>query len=216
MEKILSVRISSLVRGGQTVVRNVVFDVAPGELIVLSGKNGAGKSSVLLAMMGHPSCSVEGDIRLGDESLVALPTHERARRGIFLAHQEPATIAGVALGGVVRSAREALDGKVSIPETHAELRLALEEIGLDASFVKRGLNEGFSGGEKKKAEMVQLVLLRPAVALLDEVDSGLDAPAREVVAAIIHRLRAQGTSFVVVTHSEEFKEKLHPTQGLQL
>lgn len=216
MESVFNVNISSLTRGGHEVARDVVFGVASGELVVLSGKNGAGKSSVLLAIMGHPSCDVVGEIRLRGEMLVGMPTHERARKGLFLAHQESPTIAGVALGGVVRSAREAVHGKVSIPETQSDLRAALEEIGLDPAFAKRGLNEGFSGGEKKKAEMVQLLLLRPAVALLDEVDSGLDVRAREAVATIIERLRADGTSFVVVTHSVDFKERLKPTKVVTL
>ena len=202
----------SIARAGKEILSEISFVCAPGELIVIRGKNGAGKSSLFSALMALPSVEiVSGDFSMNGESLISKKTYEIARSGLFLAHQEPPAIDGVSLGVVARAALETMCGVTEVPEAQRRIRETLAELGLPEDFAHKTLHSSMSGGEKKRAELFQLVLLRPKFALLDEIDSGLDSASCSIAAATIAKLRSEGTGFVVVTHSDAFAEILKPS-----
>lgn len=207
----------SITRGGKEILSDISFACAPGELIVIRGKNGAGKSSLFAALMALPGVEiVSGDFSIDGESLISKKTYEIARSGMFLAHQEPPAIDGVSLGVVARAALETMCGVTEVPEAQHRIRETLAELGLPEDFAHKTLHSSMSGGEKKRAELFQLVLLKPKFALLDEIDSGLDAASCAIAATAISKLRSEGTGFVLVTHSDVFAEALNPTKVLEL
>ena len=207
----------SISRNGKEILSDVSFVCAPGELIVIRGKNGAGKSSLLSAMMGLLGVEITGgDFSMNGESLIGIKTFEIARSGIFLAHQEPPAIDGVSLGVVARAALETMCGVTEVPEAQHRIRETLAELGLPEDFAHKTLHASMSGGEKKRAELFQLVLLKPKFALLDEIDSGLDAASCSIAASVITKLRSEGTGFVVVTHSDAFTETLKATRTISV
>lgn len=202
----------SIARAGKEILSDISFVCAPGELIVIRGKNGAGKSSLFSALMALPSVEiVSGDFSMRGESLISKKTYEIARSGMFLAHQEPPAIDGVSLGVVARAALETMCGVTEVPEAQHRIRETLAELGLPEDFAHKTLHSSMSGGEKKRAELFQLVLLKPKFALLDEIDSGLDSASCSIAAATIAKLRSEGTGFIVVTHSDAFAEILKPS-----
>ncbi len=207
----------SIARAGKEILSDISFVCAPGELIVIRGKNGAGKSSLLSAMMALPGIEITaGDFLMNGESLKSKKTYEIARSGIFLAHQEPPAIDGVSLGVVARAALETMCGITEVPEAQHRIRETLIELGFPEDFAHKTLNLSMSGGEKKRAELFQLVLLKPKFALLDEIDSGLDSASCSIASTAIAKLRSEGTGFVVVTHSDAFAEVLMPTRIVEL
>lgn len=207
----------SFSRSGVPILSDVSFSVAPGELVVIRGKNGVGKSSVLAAMMGLEGIEVTGgDVKLNDESILSMKTYERARKGMFLAHQEPPVIDGISLGFMCRAALEAMNGEADVPLAQRKIREALAALSLPEDFATKTLHGDMSGGEKKRAELVQMLVLEPKYALLDEIDSGLDAASVALAIKAIEQLRKVGTGFVVVTHSDAFVEALNPTKMLAL
>lgn len=207
----------SITRAGKEILSDISFVCAPGELIVIRGKNGAGKSSLFAALMALPGIEiVSGDFSIDGESLISKKTYEIARSGMFLAHQEPPAIDGVSLGVVARAALETMCGVTEVPEAQHRIRETLAELGLPEDFAHKTLHSSMSGGEKKRAELFQLVLLKPKFALLDEIDSGLDAASCAIAATAIAKLRSEGTGFVVVTHSDAFADALNPTRILTL
>lgn len=213
----LSIKKISVSRNNKQILSNISFDVAPGELVIVRGRNGAGKSTLLSAIMNLPGVEViEGDVCLGDESYRFKKTHEIARAGIFLSHQEPPAIDGVTLGTIARAGLESLCSISDVPLAQRRIRETLAELSLPPDFTQKTLHSTMSGGEKKRAELFLLVLLKPKFALLDELDSGLDAVSCEIAKAAIAKLRSEGTGFVVVTHSDGFAEGLGPTKNIEL
>jgi Fe-S cluster assembly ATP-binding protein len=200
--------------GDRTLVRDFSLKIGAGELHGLLGPNGAGKSSLLKTLAGHPDyIPVSGDCFLDGQPLEALGPDERARRGLFLAFQSPVELPGVSIGQLLRTARQMRlppGEPLDVLAFYEELYALLEELGLDRNWATRGANEGFSGGEKKRCELLQLLMLRPLVALLDEIDSGLDVDAMGWVARIIQKLRRGGTAIVLVTHHPRFLFPLDP------
>src|SRR5919199_4889758 len=169
---------------GREILRGVDLVVRPGEVHAMMGRNGSGKSTLANALMGHPKYVVtQGSVRLSGEDLLALKPDERARRGLFLAFQNPIAIPGVGTGNFLRAAVKAVRGTETINavQFRRELTERMQRLQMDASFATRSLNEGFSGGEKKRAEMLQLAMLKPRMAVLDEPDSGLDIDAVRIV-----------------------------------
>lgn len=213
----LEVRNLSIARGGREVLSNVSFCVDAGELVVLRGKNGAGKSSLLAALMGMDGVEVKsGEILVDDRSYGSYKTYERARAGMFLAHQEPPAIDGISLGFMARASLEAMKGVAEVPEAQRLIREASARIDVSESFTQKMLNVEMSGGEKKRAELFQLALLRPKVALLDEIDSGVDTATKELMLRVIAQLRSEGTAFVVVTHGDEFAGALKSDRTIEI
>lgn len=217
METGLAVNNLTVQRDGRDVVRDCSFTVAPGELVAIAGENGAGKSTLLAAIMGYAECVVtNGGMTLNAEAIDQLPMHERARRGLFLVHQEPPAIPGVSIAGAIRAEAEAVRGSISIPGVQGEIRAACARLGLDEAFSRRPLNDGLSGGEKKRAELLQMLVAHPKVVLIDELDSGLDAGMIAVAVGLIAELQRSGVGLVVVSHSASFVERLNPTRSLAL
>jgi len=196
---------------GKEIVRGVDLEINEGELHAMMGPNGSGKSTLAAALMGHPGYQLSGEIELDGERVDGLEADERARRGMFLGFQYPVAVPGLSVGSFLRAVLEAQHGeKVKVRPFREELNGVLERLELPPDFVGRSLNDGFSGGEKKRMEIVQLLMIRPRFALLDEIDSGLDIDALKLVAAGIREVTARGTAVLLVTHYQRILDHLRP------
>lgn len=198
------------------VVKGLSLEVPAGEVHAIMGPNGSGKSSLVNALMGHPKYAVTGGSATYDgRDVLAMAPHERAALGLFLAFQYPREIAGVTLRSFLYAAHQAqAKARGEKPKTVLQFKDALVErmaaLSMDTAFAERSLNQGFSGGEKKKAEVLQMDMLRPRMALLDETDSGLDVDALRIVAEGVKALRAPDFSALVVTHYARILHHLAP------
>ncbi|HUG93533.1 MAG TPA: Fe-S cluster assembly ATPase SufC [Planctomycetaceae bacterium] len=193
------------------ILKGVDLTIRQGEIHALMGPNGSGKSTLAYALVGHPKYEItRGRVDLDGTDVLALDANERARLGLFLAFQYPVTIPGVKVADFLRHAvsnvrnPERKEGQelVSMREFRKELRARMEELGMEADFARRYLNEGFSGGEKKRMEILQLAMLRPRFAFLDETDSGLDTDAVSVVSEGIKRLSGPDLGILIITHHD--------------
>jgi Fe-S cluster assembly ATP-binding protein len=185
------------------ILRGVDLTVPTGETHAIMGPNGSGKSTLAYAVAGHPKYTVtSGEVLLDGESVLDMTVDERARAGLFLAMQYPVEVPGVSVSNFLRTAVTAMRGEApKLREFAGEMRTAMSELQIDPAFAQRNLNEGFSGGEKKRHEILQLEMLKPRMAVLDETDSGLDIDALKVVAEGINRFRAGGeTGVLLITH----------------
>ncbi len=197
--------------GEKEIVKGVDLAVPHGEIHAIMGPNGSGKSTLAAALMGHPAYALEGRVFLDAEEITALSPDEKARKGLFLAFQYPVAVPGVTVASFLRAAVTARRGEeVSVREFRKELLTRMEELEMDGSFASRYLNDGFSGGEKKRLEVLQLRMLRPRFALLDETDSGLDIDALKVVAKGINAAAAEGTGILLVTHYQRLLNHVKP------
>lgn len=205
MTSTFEVKNLSVKRGDKTVLSNVSFSLNPGEILLLTGANGAGKSTLASAIMGFSGCTIEnGSMMLDGQDILPLPTHERARRGIFLAHQELPAIPGVSAVDVLRASAESFyPNRFSLTDFYAHLKQALDELGLTLDFAKKELHVAFSGGEKKRIELLSLLMARPKLAILDELDAGMDAVAREKLISTIKKMQVSGTAFIVISHNPD-------------
>ncbi len=195
----------------KAIVRGVDLKVYPGEKHAVMGPNGSGKSTFAAALMGHPSLKVEGEILLGGEPIHGIEPHERARRGMFLGFQYPVAVPGVPVANFLRAAAAARRGEeVPAGAFRKELFAAFGELEIPREFAVRYLNDGFSGGEKKRLEILQLALLKPRFALLDEIDSGLDIDALRIVSEGINRAVDGGVGVLLVTHYQRILEHVQP------
>src|SRR6476469_4705101 len=194
------------------ILNGVNLDVNKGEVHAIMGLNGSGKSTLANVLLGHPRYSViKGDILVNDESILKLKTDERAKKGLFLGFQYPTEVSGVGYSHFLRNAYNLLTKSLAeeqknrevfltVREFHEYVKRNLDSVGLDPAFLSRYLNEGFSGGEKKRSEVMQMLVLKPNVAILDEPDSGLDIDAVKSVAEAINKLIDTGAGVIVITH----------------
>ena len=185
------------------ILKGVDLTVRAGETHAIMGPNGSGKSTLAYSIAGHPKYTVtSGQVLLDGQDVLAMTVDERARAGLFLAMQYPVEVPGVSVANFLRSALTAVRGEAPKLRTFAkELDAAMTALDIDKGFQARSVNEGFSGGEKKRHEILQLELLKPKIAILDETDSGLDIDALRVVAAGINRIRSTGqTGTLLITH----------------
>lgn len=204
--------------GEEPILRGLSLDVRLGEIHAIMGPNGSGKSTLVSTLMGHPAYMVtKGKASFEDEDLLAMETDERARAGLFLAFQYPKEIAGVSLRSFLFAAAEAQGAarnpdhkKLSPVKFAAMLKDTMSSLGMDPAFADRSVNKGFSGGEKKKAEVLQMTILKPKLGLLDETDSGLDVDALKVVGDGVNRMRSPEFSAVIVTHYARLLEYIRP------
>lgn len=198
------------------ILRGIDLEIRPGEVHAIMGPNGSGKSTLSHILAGKPGYSVsEGSVEYRGKDLLALEPEERAREGLFLALQYPVEIPGVNNVYLLKAGLNALRTHRGEPELDAYefLKLAREKLkllDLDDSFLNRGVNEGFSGGEKKRNEILQMLLFEPTLALLDETDSGLDIDALKIVADGVNRLRDPNRSIVLVTHYQRLLDYIEP------
>ncbi len=194
------------------ILHGVDLNVAKGETHALMGPNGSGKSTLANTVMGNPNYEVtEGQILFNGEDLTEADPDERARAGLFLAFQYPATIPGVSVANFLRMAVNARrDEPMKVKDFGKFMRQNVELLKIDPEFVSRYLNEGFSGGEKKRAEILQLAMLRPEIAVLDETDSGLDIDALRIVSEGVNKLRGPEMGSLIITHYTRILEYVKP------
>jgi Fe-S cluster assembly ATP-binding protein len=195
------------------ILAGVTLTVKAGETHAIMGPNGSGKSTLAYSIAGHPKYQVTaGTVTLDGADVLSMTVDERARAGLFLAMQYPVEVPGVSVANFLRTAKTAIDGEAPKLRTWAgELRGALERLHMDPAFAQRNVNEGFSGGEKKRHEIMQLELLNPRVAILDETDSGLDIDALRVVSEGVNRVRATGeTGLLLITHYTRILRYIQP------
>lgn len=198
--------------GGTRIVRGLDLQINGGEVHVIMGPNGTGKSTLAMALMGHPRYEVTaGSLTLDEQDLLEMRVDERARAGLFLAMQDPSEIAGVSNANFLRLAVNAREGReVPVLPFHRGLLAKMQELGIDPSFADRTLNEGYSGGEKKRNEMLQMALLKPRIAILDEIDSGLDIDALKAVAKAINDMRSEQLGVLIITHYRRLLDHIAP------
>ena len=203
---------------GKEILKGVTLTVKQGEIHAIMGPNGTGKSTLAYTLMGHPSYKVtKGEVHFKGQNLLELKPDERSRLGIFLAFQYPISISGVTVANFLRTAinsrRRAVnkeDKGIPIPEFRKLLKERMEMLKMDQAFAGRYLNEGFSGGEKKRAEILQMATLRPEIAILDETDSGLDIDALRVVSEGVNTLTGPDLGVLVITHYQRLLNYIKP------
>lgn len=204
---------------GQEILKGFSLTIKPGEIHAIMGPNGSGKSTLCKVIMGHPKYTVtKGSIKLNKIDVLDLPTNQRANLGIFLGFQHPVEFSGITLGNFLRTAKNA---NIKFHDKEAEtvspisfmkeVKATIESLGMDPKFAGRSVNEGFSGGEKKRAEIAQMKLLEPRVALLDEIDSGLDIDALKLVSKGIKEIHKKTKpSIVMITHYQRILNYIEP------
>lgn len=199
--------------GPKQILRGVDLTVNSGEVHAIMGPNGSGKSTLAYSIAGHPKYDItEGEVLLDGENILDLSVDERARAGLFLAMQYPVEVPGVSVANFLRSAKTAIDGEAPKLRTWIkDVNDVMERLSMDKEFAQRSVNEGFSGGEKKRHEIAQLELLNPRFAVLDETDSGLDIDALRVVADGVNRYSGQGDRGVLlITHYTRILQYIKP------
>jgi len=215
------------------ILRGITFKVASGEIHAIMGPNGSGKSTLAYAMMGHPAYDVKNQkskVTIDKKNILKLPTEERAKAGLFLALQSPIAIPGVSVVNLLRTSYQELHaagtkGKevqnpllarrwqaagMTLQEFMSMLQKDAKELKIEESFLTRGIHDGFSGGEKKKIEMLQALVLAPKFAIFDEIDTGLDVDALKLVARGISLLSKRGTGVIIITHYQRILKYLKP------
>ncbi len=198
---------------GKEVLKGVDLKIESGKVHAIMGPNGSGKSTLSSVIMGHPKYKVlKGDILLDGKSLLKLPANERARAGLFLGFQYPMEVPGVGLANFLRTALISANGKAPpVMEFHRILKEQMGRLGMTEEFMKRGLNEGFSGGEKKRAEIFQMNILKPKIAVLDEPDSGTDVDALKFVGKGIEQsVKENKTGVLLITHYNRILKYVKP------
>lgn len=190
--------------GAKEILRGMDLTISSGQTHAIMGPNGSGKSTLAYSIAGHPRYDVtEGSITLDGEDILAMSVDERARAGLFLAMQYPVEVPGVSVSNFLRTAVTAVRGEAPKLRTWMkDMKQAMADLNVDPDFAARNVNEGFSGGERKRHEILQLELLKPAIAVLDETDSGLDVDALKVVSDGVNRVRDEyGTGILLITHT---------------
>jgi Fe-S cluster assembly ATP-binding protein len=199
--------------GSQEILRGVDLTVRSGETHAIMGPNGSGKSTLAYSIAGHPRYEVTGgSVTLDGEDVLAMTVDERARAGLFLAMQYPVEVPGVSVSNFLRTSVTAIRGEAPKLRTWVkDMKAAMDGLAIDPSFAERSVNQGFSGGEKKRHEILQLELLKPKIAILDETDSGLDVDALKIVSEGVNRVReSDGVGVLLITHYTRILRYIKP------
>lgn len=218
MTATLTIRNLHAAVAGSEILKGVDLEVPSGEIHALMGPNGAGKSTLAHVLMGHPAYEVtQGEIVFKGENIVELAPDERSRRGMFLAFQYPVAVPGLSVANFLRTAinakRKAIDAEdkgIPVPEFRNLLKEKMDLLEMKHEFAGRYLNDGFSGGEKKRAEILQLATLEPEIAILDETDSGLDIDALQIVASGVNTLSGPNLGMLLITHYQRMLNYIKP------
>lgn len=212
----MNLNIENLAAGlpDKAILKGINLEVPDGEIHALMGPNGSGKSTLANVLAGHPMYEVNsGSFSMGDIDLLEMEAFERARSGLFLAFQYPVEVPGITVGKFLKRAvelRRGEEGRFDVSAYIKELREAMDFMGIDRNFINRYLNEGFSGGEKKRMEILQMLMLKPSFAVMDETDSGLDIDALQVVARGVNKLKSQGFAALIITHYQRILDHIKP------
>lgn len=212
MNEFLSIKDLHAKVGDKEILKGLNLEVNLGEIHVIMGPNGAGKSTLANILMGNPKYEItEGEIRFLGKRVNDMKVNERAKLGMFLSFQYPEEIPGITVENFLRSAKMAIDEKpIKLMEFKRTLKEKMELLGMKEEYASRYLNEGFSGGEKKKSEILQLLILKPKLALLDETDSGLDVDAVKIVARGVEQYKTENNSIIIITHHRAILDYLKP------
>lgn len=198
---------------GRRVVKEANLTINPGQVHVIMGPNGSGKSSLALALMGHPAYLIkEGKVMIGKRDLLPLTPNERVKQGLYLSFQNPVAVPGVTLGQLIFSSCKSTKGEkgINIKKLYSQMKKNAKALGLKEEMLERDVNDGFSGGEKKKAEVLTLLCLAPKFAIFDEIDSGLDVDALKKVAGAIKGLLKKHTGIILITHTQKILKYIRP------
>jgi Fe-S cluster assembly ATP-binding protein len=200
-------------QGAKQILRGVDLTISSGETHAVMGPNGSGKSTLAYSVAGHPKYEVtDGEILLDGENVLEMSVDERARAGLFLAMQYPVEVPGVSVSNFLRTAKTAISGEApALREWVGDLKTAMNNLRMDSDFTERNVNEGFSGGEKKRHEILQLELLKPKIAILDETDSGLDVDALKIVSEGVNRAKSNtDLGVLLITHYTRILRYIQP------
>jgi len=209
-EKFLEIRGLHAAIDGKEILKGLDLQVNKGEIHVILGPNGSGKSTLMNLIMGHPKYEITaGSIAFEGEDLTTLKTYERARRGLFLSFQNPEEIPGITVENLLRTAKKSIDGEnIKIMAFKKSLEKTMATLKMDESYASRYMNVGFSGGEKKRNEILQMMMINPKLAMLDETDSGLDVDAVQIVSAGVKHFHTKENSCLIITHNTKILEHL--------
>lgn len=210
-EKLLEIKDLHAGVEDKEILKGLNLSIGKGEVHVILGPNGSGKSTLMNIIMGHPKYQVtSGEMFFEGEDLSSLKTFERTRQGLFLSFQTPEEIPGITVENMIRTAKQAITGqKVKLFPFRKELKAMMQELKMKPEYAERYMNVGFSGGEKKRNEILQLLMLQPKLALLDETDSGLDVDAVQIVSEGVAKFHNSENSCLIITHNTRILEKLH-------
>lgn len=209
-EKLLEIKDLHAGVEDKEILKGLNLSVNKGEVHVILGPNGSGKSTLMNIIMGHPKYQVtSGTMEFEGEDMSGLKTYERARKGLFLSFQTPEEIPGITVENMIRTAKQTITGdKVKLVPFRKELKAQMQELKMKPEYAQRYMNVGFSGGEKKRNEILQLLMLQPKLALLDETDSGLDVDAVQIVSEGVAKFHNADNSCLIITHNTRILEKL--------
>ncbi len=211
MLKIKNLRAHIEDNGKKEILKGLNLELEKGKVYAIMGPNGSGKSTLANVLMGSPKYIVDdGEILYEGENVLEMAVDARAKKGIFLSFQYPQEIEGVTISSFLRSALNSVGKKMSILEFNKFLEEKIKELKVDEEFVGRYLNKGFSGGEKKKSEILQLLVLNPSLAILDETDSGLDIDALRIISEGINKFKNENKTILVITHYKRILEQIKP------
>ena len=196
------------------ILKDLSLTLPKGEVHAIMGPNGTGKSTLAKALAGHPDYEItSGEVHLDGENILELEVDERSRAGLFMAFQYPSEIPGVSIANFLRAARQARlkEGEeLNVPAFYKELYAKMDDLQIDRKFTSRAINDGFSGGEKKRTEILQMAMLEPKYAIMDETDSGLDIDALRIVSEGVNRLRGPGLGVLLITHYQRILNYITP------
>jgi Fe-S cluster assembly ATP-binding protein len=190
----------SIKKDDKIIIENLSFEVKKGEIHYLMGPNGSGKSTLALAIMGYPEYEVEGEIFFEGQDITNIFPDKRAKLGLFLSMQYPPAIKGVTILSLLKNAYQSIYEQVNVLEFRKKVLDAAQKLGLGSEILSRYVNDGFSGGERKRLELLQLIVLKPKLAILDEPDSGLDIDAIKLMSSELNKLSREGMTFLIITH----------------
>lgn len=209
-EKLLSIRGLHVAVDGKEILTGLNLEMNKGEVHVILGPNGSGKSTLVNLIMGHPKYELTaGSVTFEGEDLMTLKTYERARKGVFLSFQNPEEIPGITVENLLRTAKSAITGEhIKILAFKKSLQQAMKKLKIDSNYANRYVNVGFSGGEKKRNEILQMMMINPKLAMLDETDSGLDVDAVHIVSSGVKHFQSPENSILIITHNTKILEQL--------